>query len=223
MILNESGIYAIINEINNHIYIGSATNLRSRRNAHFGDLRRQSHRNLHLQRAFNKYGEDSLNFHVVEIIEKNRLIDAEQKWIDFFNPEYNIIKRADRKEFSDEHRLRLSNAHKGKKHTEESKRRIGAKSRGNKYRLGKKWSESERERRSKIVYKQRERGPNNPLYGKKRPTEVIKKIIETRLFNQSKLPIKFCHCGIKAKSRNMCNKHYKRAWRRKRKNNENFI
>ena len=49
-----SGIYCITNRKNGKIYIGSASNLRQRWNGHISDLRKEKHKNRHLQRAWLK-------------------------------------------------------------------------------------------------------------------------------------------------------------------------
>lgn len=54
-----SGIYRIRNLLDNRSYIGQALNLRNRKSVNFCELRKNKYRNIHLQRAFNKYGEDA--------------------------------------------------------------------------------------------------------------------------------------------------------------------
>lgn len=76
------GIYKIINTNTGKIYIGSAVDLRRRLYAHLKSLRRNSHDNTYLQNAWNKYGEDSFEFSVIEIVDdKSKLLEVEQKWI----------------------------------------------------------------------------------------------------------------------------------------------
>ncbi|MBE2919373.1 helix-turn-helix domain-containing protein [Anoxybacillus flavithermus] len=78
-----SGIYKITNIKTGKIYIGSAVDLRRRFYAHLKSLRRNAHDNKYLQNAWNKYGEDSFSFDVIEIVEdKEKLLEVEQKWID---------------------------------------------------------------------------------------------------------------------------------------------
>jgi len=60
------GIYAIEHIPTNKMYVGSSIDFRVRRNQHFSDLRRNRHTNLHLQRAFAKYGESNFRFIVLE-------------------------------------------------------------------------------------------------------------------------------------------------------------
>jgi group I intron endonuclease len=78
-----SGIYAITNAVNGKRYIGSAVNLRARRNQHRFDLRRGRHKSPKLQAAWNKYGETAFGFSVLELVpDKSKLIEREQAWID---------------------------------------------------------------------------------------------------------------------------------------------
>ena len=50
------GIYSITNKLNNKRYIGQSI---ARIKRHFRELRRGVHHCHHLQRAFDKYGEDN--------------------------------------------------------------------------------------------------------------------------------------------------------------------
>lgn len=63
---NISGIYAIVNTINNKQYIGSAINIKSRWVDHKKRLRKGNHHCKHLQFAWNKYGESAFSFIVLE-------------------------------------------------------------------------------------------------------------------------------------------------------------
>ena len=77
------GIYKIINRTNGKFYIGSSININKRWNKHIGDLNANRHHNLHLQRAWNKYGGDNFEFRLVEAVEDfNMLEDTEQRWMD---------------------------------------------------------------------------------------------------------------------------------------------
>lgn len=211
-----SGVYGIQNKINNKLYVGSSVNIPKRKIAHYGDLRRHTHRNDKLQRAFNKYGESNFSFDIIEVVdEESKLIDSEQKWIDFFKPEYNIIPYADRRTFSEEHKRNLSISHIGNKHTEESKRKIGIASKGNKYRMGKKISEKQKDAiRNAKIGKRGRRGPDNPLYGKKRNPEHMAKAVATRMKN--KIPKPNCHCGQPFHAKGFCKYHYKKNHRKKK-------
>jgi len=59
-------IYEIRNIVNNKIYIGSTKNLHKRKYKHFRDLKLNKHHSIHLQRAYNKYGNDKFVFSLIE-------------------------------------------------------------------------------------------------------------------------------------------------------------
>lgn len=84
-----SGIYIILSITNGKRYIGSAVNLRERKNLHFSELKRRHH-NKHLQNHYNKYGKDDLYFGILEFCSKENLISREQYYLDFLSPEFNI-------------------------------------------------------------------------------------------------------------------------------------
>jgi len=78
----QQGIYKIVNHQNDHFYIGSAVNLKRRRARHFSELRHNKHNNKHLQAAWNKYGEASFTFTVVELVaHRDDLYRAEDRWL----------------------------------------------------------------------------------------------------------------------------------------------
>lgn len=82
-----SGIYQIKNNINGKVYVGSATNFSKRWGTHIGLLRKGTHHSRHLQRAYNKYGEDSFSFSVIEYVtDLSKLVEREQYWLDYYKP-----------------------------------------------------------------------------------------------------------------------------------------
>lgn len=89
-----SGIYQIVNRVNNKRYIGSTCRLLGRKRRHFSELRCNIHHSQALQRAFNKYGSDYFDFLILEYCEPDKLLEREQWYIDNFIPEYNICKVA---------------------------------------------------------------------------------------------------------------------------------
>lgn len=87
-----SGIYKIQNLINGKVYIGQTRNFANRWAHHRYDLNSGVATNSHLQRAWNKYGEDNFEFSVVEECDVEKLNEREVYWIDkhdSFNNGYN--------------------------------------------------------------------------------------------------------------------------------------
>lgn len=77
-----SGVYQILCIPTGKIYIGSAVDPWARWGKHRSNLRRGTHHNFHLQRAWNKYGETNFEFSVLELVGTSDLLRAEQVWID---------------------------------------------------------------------------------------------------------------------------------------------
>lgn len=123
-----SGIYSIVNILNNHRYIGSSKNIRARLYQHYNKLNKNKHHSIHLQNAFNKYGQDKFIIQILEQCEpiRDTLIFIEQKYLDL-NPEYNIAKLAScPAQLNQSYETRYKRALKlrGKKRTEEFKKRL---------------------------------------------------------------------------------------------------
>ena len=86
-----AAIYAIRNIVNGKRYIGSTANLSGRKKKHLADLRRQHHHSNILQYAYNKYGELSFTFEIVEAVQNlEQLLLREQFYLDLYKPEYNV-------------------------------------------------------------------------------------------------------------------------------------
>ena len=121
------GIYKIINIINNKFYVGSAVNLDRRRSRHFSELRNNVHPNGPMQNSWNKHGEKSFIFVVVEsLLDDADLLAAENVWLkEHVGKEYcynlGATATAPTLGWSGE----LSPTW-GYKHTEDAKARIGA-------------------------------------------------------------------------------------------------
>lgn len=76
------GIYKIINVVNNKFYVGSAVDFAARKRRHWWALRSQRHANKYLQSAWNKYGEQSFTFVIVEELEVGvDILAAETIWL----------------------------------------------------------------------------------------------------------------------------------------------
>lgn len=99
-LVGKSGVYAIKNDINHKIYIGSAVCLRERFNGHRKSLKRKNHKNHILQNFYNKHGESAgLEFVLLEIVnDKKDLLKIEQWYFDkllpFDDNGFNILKIA---------------------------------------------------------------------------------------------------------------------------------
>lgn len=84
-----SGIYCIENTINHKKYIGKSNNIYKRWYEERRGLEKEYFHNIHLQRAWNKYGEDAFEFYIIEQCEESILAEREQFWISNFNTYYD--------------------------------------------------------------------------------------------------------------------------------------
>lgn len=139
-----SGIYKIESQ-DGRVYVGSSENIERRWQEHINTMRRNKHHSIHLQRAFNKYGADYFTFSVLEYCAKDRLLHYEQIWLNIlftsldkhsiFNSNPTAGNGAGRK-VSEETRLKMSLARKGRKgtpHTKESKKKMSESHKGKKW------------------------------------------------------------------------------------------
>lgn len=147
------GVYFIYCVSNKKIYIGSSKNIFKRWKSHFNKLKLNSHNNLHLQAAWNKYGELSFQFNIIEIT--NNLIERESYYLSLLEKEFcfNQMSVKNGYAMTEELREKLRMARRGKKLTEE-----------------------QRKARSLLFT-----GENNPFYGKKHTEETIKKLREINI------------------------------------------
>lgn len=90
--LDKQGVYLIKNTSNDKVYVGSTTmSFNKRFLHHINRLRNNKHKNQHLQHAWNKYGENSFEFIILEVCEKSECLIQEQIYIDKYNNNsYNI-------------------------------------------------------------------------------------------------------------------------------------
>lgn len=79
------GIYKITSITSGKIYIGCASNVRTRINGHLYDLRKDKHNNSYLQRAWTKYGEENFIFEMIEKCDISDLHAREHYWVNELN------------------------------------------------------------------------------------------------------------------------------------------
>lgn len=87
------GIYCIINLSTNKYYYGSSMNIEKRFNIHKTLLCNNTHCNIHLQRAWRKYGMNDFVFNIIETfsnINQKCLFNIEQQYIDQNIGGYNM-------------------------------------------------------------------------------------------------------------------------------------
>lgn len=112
--MDNSGVYKIINLINDKCYVGGSVNLHKRKLKHLLDLKKNRHHNEHLQRSYNKYGRNNFKFEIIETCNSNwnEIEILENKYIKLLNPEYNLIKKAFGINCAEITRRKLSETHK---------------------------------------------------------------------------------------------------------------
>ena len=81
-----SGVYKIKCIVDDKIYIGSSMNIEKRWDTHIKSLRANKHRNPHLQNSFNKYGEKSFIFGIIEYCNLDDILIREQFYLDLYRP-----------------------------------------------------------------------------------------------------------------------------------------
>lgn len=123
-----SVIYQILNIANGDSYVGQAVNKNKRLKNHKCALASNTHKNQHLQNAWNLFGKECFVFNVLEIVsDVEDLTEREQYWMDVLKPRYNKAPAAGSAlgyKHTEETRAKLSLIRKGKKRSEEFKIKI---------------------------------------------------------------------------------------------------
>lgn len=89
----KSGVYEIVNEVENKRYIGSTErDLKERKMSHFSQLRRGVHHNFMVQRDWDRLGEFAFVFNHLHITPPEYAKKLEQWYLIHFPGEYNISK-----------------------------------------------------------------------------------------------------------------------------------
>ena len=131
------GIYCIENLVNGKRYIGQSQDIECRWKCHKIELNKNRHHNCHLQRAWNKYGQENFKFSILTLCTTEELDNKECYYIDLYKTTdlsfgYNLDSGGNlNKTHSKETRLKISLANSGerngmygKHHTAEWKKYI---------------------------------------------------------------------------------------------------
>jgi len=200
-----SGVYQVVNIANDKRYIGSSVNLKNRWAHHKSRLNNGKHGNQHLQRAWNRYGEESFEFEVICYCSRNKTIEFEQFFLDTRHPEYNMAKCARASMLGAHHTAetlrKISEAmkgqipwSKGKHHSEEALRKMSEAKKGHivSMKTREKISEANKGKHSSPLSAETRRkmseahkGEKNHNYGKQLTEEHKRKIGEA---NKGKKP-----------------------------------
>ncbi|QKE56471.1 endonuclease [Bacillus phage YungSlug] len=149
------GIYLIRNIVDNKVYVGRSKNIDARIKSHKRNLRKGTHKNTHLQNAWNKFGVESFEFSIICECSLDELVAKEGEYIGSYNSMdrdfgYNLNKETSGGlVVSDETRKKLSERTKGRKVSEETRRKIGESNR--KANSGKKMSEETKRKISEAL------------------------------------------------------------------------
>ena len=145
------GIYMIKNIINGKMYIGKSFDIKKRWANHRYELNKGAHVNNHLQSAWNKYGECSFEFIIIEECSEEELNNKEIYWIKTLDTYHNGYNQTEGGE--------------GTHLPEEIKIKIGAASKNW-------WSNSE----NKNKMSEARKGDGSFWYGKTFPEDMVQKL-----------------------------------------------
>jgi group I intron endonuclease len=89
--MSTSGIYHIINLLNNKRYIGSSSNIQARFVTHRRQLDAGKHVNKHLQAAWVKYGTAAFDFCILEAVKPSLAATLEQVYLDKYKDNWDAL------------------------------------------------------------------------------------------------------------------------------------
>lgn len=108
-ILNKrSGIYCIVNNKTQKKYVGSSKNLYQRLLVHRAMLRKGNHANSKLQNSWDKHGEESFTYLILEYCPEEDLLRQEQYYINTIKPWYNVVLSVEEVRISEESKSKMS-------------------------------------------------------------------------------------------------------------------
>jgi len=88
-----SGIYKIVNKVNGKYYIGSSNDLLGKYGRwyeHRSNLVKNRHVNKKLQNSWNKYGEHNFKYLLIEVVDDDKLLIVEQKYLDILKQDNTL-------------------------------------------------------------------------------------------------------------------------------------
>lgn len=188
-------IYKLECLVNGKVYIGQTKNRRKRWDEHRYDLRRGIHHSIHLQMAWNKYGEENFKFSVLEQCTPEESDERERYWIDLYQSNdkskgFNLESGGLRfKELSEETKRKIGSKNRIHYHRKvklfvNSPEAIAKRSKSN---TGKKRDEEFRRKMSELA--SRRTGVKNPFYGRSH-SEEIKRMLSERFKGKARRPPK---------------------------------
>lgn len=130
------GIYKIENKINHKIYIGQSNDIETRWTHHKWELNNHKHSNNHLQKAWDKFGEENFIFEIVELCDETIIDEKEQEYIKKFcslssQNGYNLDSGGNfNKHHAKETKEKISQKHIGKIISKETKTKISQNRKG---------------------------------------------------------------------------------------------
>ena len=152
---NKSGVYCLINKVNDHIYIGSSINLASRMKNYLNNtfLKNDKNANMPIVKALLKYDQSNFSLLILEYVEPEYLTSRETFYITDLIPYYNVLKQG------------YSSL--GYKQTEETKKLLSELAKNRTHSL-----------KTKSLIARALTGENNPFYNKNHSTESKIRMIE---------------------------------------------
>jgi len=112
---NTTGIYCITNIVNKKKYIGQSIDIERRWHEHIVSLKGGRHHSQHLQSSWDKYGEKSFSFSILEECPIDILEQQERYWMELLGTlselyGYNLREAGPHGKFTEKSRIKLSKA-----------------------------------------------------------------------------------------------------------------
>jgi len=171
----KSGIYCLINIINENCYIGSSINLASRMINYLNNsnLKSRQNDNMPIVKALLRYGQSNFTCLILEYVKPESLAIRETFYITHIIPYYNVLKVGGCITFGTarkmDHRSIFPPSSLGYKHTEETKKLLSL--------LAKNRTHSDK---TKSLIAKAVAGENNPFYNKNHSMETKVRILEAK-------------------------------------------